>query len=323
MIGCGMSARHYLPVRFFEVFLLEIRHVTTPEIFIGVIAGLAALIYKHFFGGGLSWTDAASVLIPAFWVASVLGVWLTFKTARSMRCDDLRGWENWQPKIQGSSYRPDKPSLLPIALIATIVAILFCSVLFASVIIGRPVAVSSTATKVVSEPNIPYPDQPKPEPIPSVLKRPHFILDDEVGMHGELPANSLVYRLNIDFTLKNEGEAAAHSIRIYGGGAPLASLSSFQPGLDVSLSTEINPGHSFEQRYTVTETFIEGQVLPKDYSPTAALVLVITYKGLTDRIYRDEFYTSCCGLDHKPRYLSEPQKNILAPLFMKAFPVNR
>jgi len=158
----------------------------------------------------------------------------------------------------------------------------------------------------------------KPPTQPS--KRPRFVLEDEIETSGEKPVGSLIYKVDVGLVFRNEGDSSARSIRIRSAGAPITNLTAIQTSPDIRMAAEIVPKHAFKQIYTIRETLVEGQILPKDYAPTGAFVIVLTYTGDTKTVYRDEFYQMCCGVDHKARYLSQEQKDVLAPLVKKAFP---
>lgn len=113
-----MGSRDGHAMRFFKKFLAEVRSVTTPEIILGVLLAVAAFLFKYFLGGGLSWKDVSSIVIPSTWVGCALGCMYTLKAGYHLRLEDVAAWKGWAPLLHGNFSRPKKPSILPVSIVA-------------------------------------------------------------------------------------------------------------------------------------------------------------------------------------------------------------
>jgi hypothetical protein len=78
-----------LLVRILQRFLHEAQDVTKPELILGVLIAIAGLLFKQFFGGGLTWGDAASYIVPIFWVGCAAIGYYLIKAAVGTRREDI------------------------------------------------------------------------------------------------------------------------------------------------------------------------------------------------------------------------------------------
>ncbi len=106
-----MPNRESYWLRFLAKLLAEVGQVTTRDMQWAGLLFVACYTYKAFFGGGVSWRDVQSIVVPALWVACFIGCWLTIKAAKHLRREDLAAWNEYRPLIQleGELQRPKKP----------------------------------------------------------------------------------------------------------------------------------------------------------------------------------------------------------------------
>jgi hypothetical protein len=122
---------------------------------------------------------------------------------------------------------------------------------------------------------------------------PHLALDpSDVGMDYKIEA--LLGTLNVEFWIKNLGFAPAHNIHVTVGSAPRNRLGDFIRIFDAAVPQVILQGNRVMQKSTAIESFSNGQIISKDYTPDMLFGVLVLYTDSSGHKFSDDFYFWCC-----------------------------
>jgi hypothetical protein len=154
-------------LRISQKFLQEVREVTKPELVFGTLIAIAGLLFKQFLGGGLTWGDATSYIVPILWVGCVAIGYYSIKAAVSVRREDILQWQSWTPTIKEAEVlRPPRPSLIALYIImGGIELVLTAAIVLTVMVVRRHHMITSTRVSPVAPKGVePKPTLPLPLP---------------------------------------------------------------------------------------------------------------------------------------------------------------